>query len=488
MKRFFQIIILGILYCALYGCSSLNSEETWQIEYKNSKEIYSAIKKTNKDYSVSEMEAKCFAKIIRPEKQVQSISLIEHEDQVVSYVVNYDNGWIIISGDKRTDIVLASSNEGNIDYCTLDNKLFKFWIEMCAAGIYQIRLNGIDESLVNKTSLMVWDSVKDALFLLPEKRSTHMTKSGDPEGAVWVRRIVSTVFSDSTITCYGPFLDTKWGQGYPWNYNYPTEMDTCGIVHTCPVGCTAVAMAQVINYMHHNAGTPTGLYHGTYVTGDSTNPTFFRGTFNDPSSRWEEFARNKNGATALVDSIKFVREFMADVGNRVGMTYHWNGSGAWPSNQAMSYYGLGFSEMTHSDYLSPNYIASNLKSSIPVIVVCMYYNNQNEPTGHTWVIDGLKIIHYKVTYTYQWFYEPNNGIDGDDYRVFTQEEAEAYFSEPDDLYDGAYSIMTTWDSDYMYKFNWGWDGLNDSGEYATTPFGWYTRPYQTSYYYNIHAL
>ncbi len=66
---------------------------------------------------------------------------------------------------------------------------------------------------------------------------------------------------------HGPFLDTHWDQGPPYNDLCPTDPETGD---RCVVGCTATSMAQIINYWeypHSVHFTATESY-----SSDSTDP------------------------------------------------------------------------------------------------------------------------------------------------------------------------------------------------------------------------
>lgn len=451
--------------------------------------------KTGLSFNVSFEEASFFASIYKSENKIVSLSPVEREGEVVFYIVNYNNGWLLVSGDKRTDMVLASSDDGSFDLLTIDNEPLLSWIDLAINGVIALKNNMMNEAFVNENSLSQWEIIDDVI-----SEKTAQTKSGDDDEYVWIRWQLSTTYHNETIT-KPHLIHTKWGQGFPWNYNYPTELDTNNVVWTCPVGCTAVAMAQVINYMHDKDNTPTGLHHGASVTGVSDSSNSYHGTYNhgilvDPSSRWPYFAK-KLGYNEMADSVLFVREFMAEVGHSVGMQYHWNGSGAWPSVSAMNDFGLTMTDSYYSnpensmnDYFS---IVDELDNNLPIMLVEMYHRPKLSNSGHTWIIDGYSYSSSYIQTSFLWEYCPNDGIDGPGYKSFTQQEAEAYFDDPSDLQDGAITVLSSppaYDH-FSYYMNWGWNGSNDNAIWSYEPTAWCNSlysPYSVHFYHEIETL
>ena len=199
----------------------------------------------------------------------------------------------------------------------------------------------------------------------------------------------------------------------------------------------------------------------------------------------------------MADSVLFVREFLSEVGHSVGMTYHWNGSGAWPSVSAINSYGLNVIDSFYStpensmnDYFS---LVSELNHDLPIILVEMYHRPNASDSGHTWLIDGYSYYTSYLQATFLWEYRPNDGVDGPGYRVFTQQEAEAYFDDPSDLFDGVTTVMSIPGTRYncCFYMNWGWDGLQDSALWSYSPMAWcnssYT-PYSVHFYHELETL
>ncbi|MCT4603486.1 MAG: C10 family peptidase [Marinifilum sp.] len=179
-----------------------------------------------------------------------------------------------------------------------------------------------------------------------------------------------------------------------------------------------------------------------------------------------------------IGNASYVGDLMADVGNRVGMKYGAEGSGANPSPDAFSQYGIS---STEGDY---NYstVYSNLQSNKPILITA-YANKKRKGIwpfrktvysgGHAWVIDGYKRKQKTFTYTYEWV------LIKDDRRepLSAYNKYNPYYEEPQDyknkllptdgdVYPGKREVTKSTSTTTYLTMNWGWDGFYDSGEYS----------------------
>lgn len=121
----------------------------------------------------------------------------KYVNQAAYYVFNADEakGFVIISGDDRTLPVLGYSSEGSFDVTHLPDN-FKGWLQAC------------------------------------EEFISHMDALG--------MNLQSSTIEHAAIT---PLLTTQWDQGTPYNEACPTYLGEPTLT-----GCTATALAQVMNY------------------------------------------------------------------------------------------------------------------------------------------------------------------------------------------------------------------------------------------------
>ena len=110
----------------------------------------------------------------------------------------------------------------------------------------------------------------------------------------------------------GPLISSLWNQGYSWNTYCPT--DASGPGGYVYAGCTAVAMAQVMNYWEHPT-TGTGSHSYSCPPYGTLSANFGATTYNFPM----------NYSSPTNDS----RELLYHCGVGVEMDYGPSGSGAW---------------------------------------------------------------------------------------------------------------------------------------------------------------
>lgn len=94
------------------------------------------------------------------------------------------------------------------------------------------------------------------------------------------KRLVSVTPEHEQVTYIGERIKTKWGQRNPWNTKLPRVETNDKKMILPPVGCTAVAIAQLLYFTHFKFNVPDGLYHGTafggYITADKKIKHSFR--------------------------------------------------------------------------------------------------------------------------------------------------------------------------------------------------------------------
>lgn len=114
------------------------------------------------------------------------------------YVFNVENngGFVIVSGDDRTEAILGYADKGNLDLNRLPDNL-KVWL-----GIYEQAIKSMTDQQV--------------------------------------KRVSTRGISHDAIA---PLLGSQWGQGAPYNAQCPIINEV-----TSPTGCVATAMAQLMYY------------------------------------------------------------------------------------------------------------------------------------------------------------------------------------------------------------------------------------------------
>lgn len=453
-----KMIIFGFVtlasLCSLFSCdgndiiqpetpSIINNEVVNVSEFVDSR----GFEQVNNTYCVTRDDASELSNILRPDQGFTIEPYVVKEDTLL-YIVNYEDGWIIIAGDKRINPIVAESDKGSISM-QIDNDNLITWIDSYADEINVIRYYGKEEE---NEYTKLWSRV------IANKRKTAPKNRNEVEYK-WA--VVSYTSMDSeTFSLLIPHLvSTKWGQRWFWNTKLPTDTNAN---KKCPTGCTAVALSQIVYYMHYFLGKPGGLYHdisisNTSISGPTTNIGFSRSNYVSNTTRWDDMSLTIYSSG--VDS--YVGDLMLDIGNRLGMSYSGTASSANISSAAMSNYNLTYSQSSY------NYqtVRNDLLNSKPINVVAAFKNESNEYIGHSWIIDGIAIRtrHYTIIkhfeYTENWMHESEY------YDTFDELRRHYHINSEFDIIEEDGGTYTT---EYL-MMNWGNYGEYDDGYYGTYP-------------------
>ncbi len=392
-----------------------------------------------------------------------SLNTIQRNGNPMLHIVNYDEGgWAIIAGNEREDNqILAMSDVGHFDPDNITNSNVAFWFAM---QLEQMETVEFEEDVVS-----------------------NMNNNGDvsvnsippfDDEYVWVRLPLEPIVT-TTIEEVGHLLTTKWGQEYPWNYKCPTFRSN-STSQTAPTGCVAVAVAQLLYYYHFHLGVPSGLYHSIVPTyndhGDYYTLSVTRSDYQANSSRWEDMAKTYRSRCASTD---YVGDLMIDIGEKVGITYHEDGSGVAFDDykNVFSLYGLSSSAI---DYDSNKLILS-LRANNPVLISSKREKAKSSKSkkedleGHSWVIDGYKCYRKKTETRYKWVTMPPDSLQfydnlNYDY-VLNLMDKERFYPN---VYEGQIDHYYNYHDTYYLKMNWGYEGDYDYIDYDTGTYSWIT--------------
>ena len=262
------------------------------------------------------------------------------------YIFNVENkgGFVIVSGDERTEPILGYSTSGEIDYdCMPDN--LRAWLEG-----YEVQIQAIKDS---------------RSFARPCKAS---------------------ILDEPSVT---PLITTKWNQAEPYNLLCP--MDDEEELRSV-TGCVATALAQVMYYYRWPENCTSIPAYRTMTKG--IDMEMLPGT----SFRWnmmkKEYDEDETGEEALA-----VAELMRYCGQAVEMDYTRKESLAHiETNLMTSYFGYSSNMRTvsRSDYTSDEWnmmIYRELSNGRPVLYNGGAYSVKKE-TGdmdyerHQFICDG----------------------------------------------------------------------------------------------------
>lgn len=383
-------------------------------------------------FFVSSEDASKFAKFHRP-NEIYKIEPYIYQKDTLMYIVNYNEGWLVIAGDNRLNPVVAFSEKENLSTLST-NKNLMIWLDSYADEIKVFENNTIE--LENEYTKF-WNNV------FPNKSNNHSSIKSSPEYK-WV--VVSYTYNDSYYSTIVPqLITTKWGQGAPWNTKLP--MDTRN-GSRCITGCVAVSIGQIVNYMHNFLGKPNALYHNISIStlavnNPSTFIGFSRSNFVSNSTRWNMMATDtSNGNTS------YAGDLMLDVGNHVNMCYSGVESSTSIVTQGFTAYNLACDSSSY-DFQR---VKTNLLNRKPINILAFSING-----GHSCIIDGLAqytiryVTEKHFEYTENWMHESEY------YNSFDEIRAKYHVNSEFDYIEEVYEQTPV---EYL-KMNWGYNGNGD---------------------------
>ena len=148
---------------------------------------------------------------------------VSTEDQAYFYVFNADGGqgYVIVSGDDRTEKILGYSEEGSFN---------------------------IDEQPENVRNFL--QSYADKINYLDDigYKGPQANTSGPAVLRGGTSRRLAEATGSRVYRAVAPLLKSKWNQGFPYNLKCPNYYNADGTMNEgrCPTGCVATSAAQVM--------------------------------------------------------------------------------------------------------------------------------------------------------------------------------------------------------------------------------------------------
>ena len=199
--------------------------------------------------------------------------------------------------------------------------------------------------------------------------------------------LVSTKFEISLkaktqYEAVSPFIQTEWGQGFPYNNLCPLD-PLYG--DKCVTGCVATAMAQVLKYYQYPQRGQSSISYQSSPYGIKISEDFSSYNF-----EWDKMP-NVYDDTWTNEQKNAVAQLMYACGVSVAMHYTSAGSGAYSADVAYALinnfgYNRNLKYYDHDYFLKEEWdsiIHENLAKKQPVI-----YGGSGENGGHQFVLDG----------------------------------------------------------------------------------------------------
>lgn len=413
-------------------------------------------------YAISRNTVERFiASLVNETRQVGDILPIMKGADTLLYIVNFRNnaGWYIVSGDKRTEYILAQKGSGHLDL-TEDNPGVDIWINDLTERIYDLRQNGEADS--TSANYKMWSALESMARL--ENLSSSASTFGLTDDPIVERHSTRTegVVSMQThrvVTANVEHLTrTKWGQYYPLNFKV-------GGINGMPylTGCVAVAGAQMLYFLHDKLGKPETAYTNA-VQIDNGNGTYSFNYSNPTTTAWQEMYTNceydYNELTSY--GYNLVSILMGEVGKSVGMRYGVDKSVADDSKLRGLFNQKGI-QCTYTQKFVAETAIANLERGMPIMLSATGRSVANSAiaplssaggtSAHAWIMDGYQKSYDQTDYVYEELIE--------NYIRYASGKVNIRVIHTGKLrYDTTYSNQST-----FARMNWGYSGEWDDGEY-----------------------
>ncbi|MDD3860960.1 MAG: C10 family peptidase, partial [Bacteroidales bacterium] len=339
MKRLL-VFLLSLLIAPYFYAAKVPREYAQVVALNH---YYQCVKSLGDEIKQTDLQIKC----------VQEVSL---DSDACYYIfnINNDEGFVIVSADDNIKPILAYSlqsgfNIGNIS--PSQQSLLNYYSEMNKAALEE-------KLIVNQDIKNEWIQLAN---FKPEDQFKQKT------------------------TVEGLLDPIIWNQSYPYNAMCPTADGTyTGYGGRCPVGCSAIAMLQIMKYYNWPA---TGV--GSYTHTSDENGGF--------ENFYVNFGQNTYDWYSMPDDGQQYNEELAKIcfhaGVAIRMWWSPEGSAAGPEDVAYALanyfrYQDNIQLVEKDSYDEENWkelLRNHIDSKKPI-----FYVGYSDEAGHAWNCDGYQ--------------------------------------------------------------------------------------------------
>lgn len=368
------------------------------------------------------------------------------ETDTVLFLVNYEDGWELLSADRRAPRVFAMSEKGHISIDSFSEcpEIACLFDRFVSNVVFLKQHPEWDDSIVFQD---VWSDY------LPERSMDWQLVSSD---VLWER--------DST---QNHLTDTRWGQGSPWNIKAPYR-DSTRIQH-CYTGCVPVAASQVLYYLHQTLGIPDKAYQESSTMAFVPNGT--SGLVLQPSDVQLDTASYSSSTwntmplvSTSTNSFSGVSTLMLQMGLYLEAHYYQNGTSAY-TNYIKDVFETYYSILSNVSYNVDFDIIANqiFIENQPVILSIGRYDNNHSYHGHAVIVDACR-EHYQ------------------EIRRIYKREIPTMNPEQGPQYEFKLELTNEMESRYV-GINWGWNGAYMMSDGSTIWFSTDAISWEVAYVY-----
>lgn len=271
---------------------------------------------------------------------------VNEENKTVFYLSNFENneGWALLSADRRMNPILAYSDVGEFELNT-DNPGIAVWLSWVKSNYEDVQ----KESDIDPSIAYLWDTYEIASGL---KKASRIAARGCPNGGLPTNTLVEHLTDQFSL----------WSQGEGYNHFSPAGIYSPFCSFDCgnaPTGCGPVAAAQVLRF-HRRTITIDGTTYTPTMFDDMPREVAATCNPTDPNSL--NVARLIRGAGKGLSAVYNTMIF----GTGVSVT----GCQTWniPGNIDNFFSSLGFTSYDRDFSSNIALLKSQLSYSKPVIV------------------------------------------------------------------------------------------------------------------------
>ncbi|RKX69157.1 hypothetical protein DRP43_04715, partial [candidate division TA06 bacterium] len=304
---------------------------------------------------------------LKHEESKYSISMtfaIKGNDDILSYIFDLKPiGFIAISSDNNITPIIAYSFRNNL---VRDEENLLYYM---LKKDMEFRLEAMD--------LFPSEKIQHNNTLWQEYISEEILETGNRDFQQW---------PEPGSTSTSGWIETTWNQSYPYNMFCP--LDNSG--QRSIVGCTATAMAQIVNfheYIGNASFSDTDDYttwsQGIHIDDDHEERDF--PSFPELNVYLDTLRYHYENSMVLTNEDKATLSFACGVS--VEMDYSSSGSGAWPVPEAfINKFGFDSAHwMNYDEWGFYDSLCTDMMNARPA-ELCIYTSGWNN--GHAIVSDG----------------------------------------------------------------------------------------------------
>ena len=383
-------LLLGILLLGVCACTGISPAGMPESSFTNAPAP--SFKVSQNDLSTYFSLKKGISNETKLSQSVTVLPIITNNDTVM-YLVNYEEGWEVLSADKRVPVVLMMCDKGNIT----ENELYSNPYQ----SDYVEGMKDAISDLMSGMSIQAFSDEDNWNGVMP------MDESYD----TWTPwRLVGThIDSICKLADQDHLLRTHWGQSGNWKIKAPYT-SASKITH-CPTGCVMVAGSQTLYYLHYRFRVPENTYGdcicNAYIKEreksvklNSSNCSFPEESLGN--MYWDLMPLDKNSSS--VSGFAHVSSLMSHLGYLISANYSVGSTSASTYKLSDAFkYSYSIDSRISYDYDFDIIFNQISKEKLP----CIFAIGRSDGIGHAVVVDGCR--HYRVHTMFEYVKNNNRG-------------------------------------------------------------------------------